>query len=87
MRQIQITIITIRIILRYWANGIYSRFKKAYFQATNKCRTDVPLKTKIGPLTLLDLSPAFLVLGIGISISVLSFLLEIIFADITKYKK
>jgi len=49
-----------------------------YFQATNKCRTDVPPKTRIGSLTLLDLSPAFFILGLGISLSVLSFLLEII---------
>ena len=75
-----------RIVLRYWANGIYSRYKKAHFQATNKCRTDVQPKTRIGSLTLLDLSPAFLILGIGTSLSVLSFLLEIIFARLIGQK-
>ncbi len=52
--------------------------KKSYFPSTQKCRTDVPPETKTRVLTLLDLAPAFLIFGIGLSISLIAFLIEII---------
>lgn len=52
--------------------------KKSYFPSTQKCRTDVPPETKTRVLTLLDLAPAFLIFGIGLSISFIAFLIEII---------
>ncbi len=68
----------IRMTLLFWANGIIAYNQKNYFRGTSQCRTDVPLETRIGSLTLLDLSPAFLILGLGLPLSFLCFLLEII---------
>ena len=50
--------------------------KKKYFPTTDKCRTDVPPETKTRSFTLLDLTAAFFIFGVGISLSVLAFLIE-----------
>jgi len=52
--------------------------KKSYFPSTQKCRTDVPPETQTRALTLLDLAPAFLIFGIGLSLAFLSFLVEVV---------
>lgn len=71
-------------ILRLWANGRIAYDRKSYFHGTGQCRTDDPPKTRIGSLTLLDLSPAFFILGLGVPLSVLFFLLEILAKKVLK---
>ena len=73
----------IRMTLRFWANGIIAHYKNTYFHGASQCRTDVPPKTRIRSLTLIDMSPAFFILGLGILLSSLCFLLEIIVTYIT----
>jgi len=61
---------------RLWSGGLISYFRNKYFPSTDQCRVDAAPDSNCKPLTLVDLSPAFFVLGIGISLSILAFLLE-----------
>jgi len=65
-----------RFFLRMNSAGMFDLYKKKYFPVTKKCRTDIHPETKTRPLTLFDLTFAFLILGIGLSLSCLAFCLE-----------
>jgi len=61
-----------------WASGTVSHMIKEHFPVATKCRTDNPPETNIRTLTLTDLAAAFLILGIGLSLSILAFAIEIL---------
>ena len=63
--------------LRLNAAGVGDFYRKKYFPPTPKCRTDTPPETEAHSLNLFELGSAFLILGIGLSISILAFLMEI----------
>jgi len=60
-----------------WANGMIAYTVK-FVKATDECRVDKPLEAIKRKLTLVDLSPAFLILGVGISLSVFCFIVEML---------
>lgn len=60
-----------------WANGLIAYGRKA-LPSTDECRVDKPLQAKIRTLTLFDLSPAFLILGFGLSLSLFCFVMEML---------
>lgn len=68
----------ISFILRMWASGTVSHMEREHFPVATKCRTDNPPETNIRTLTLTDLAAAFLILGIGLSLSILAFAIEIL---------
>lgn len=43
-----------------------------------KCRTDIPPETKIRSLSLTDMTFAFVILGFGLALTAVAFLLEVI---------
>ena len=55
------------------------RLHEQYFKSTDQCRIDKPPETKLRALTLTDVSPAFAIFGIGLLLSSLSLLVEIMF--------
>ena len=59
------------------ASGIVALYKQRHMPITNQCNTDVPPETKTRSLNLTDLAPAFLILGIGLSLSIVAFSVEI----------
>ncbi len=65
-----------RFILRMWACGVVSLYKHRYFPSTDQCRTDTPPQTKTRPIKFIDLLPPFFILGLGLSLSILSFAIE-----------
>lgn len=58
-----------------WANGMVEYGRK-FFKSTNECRLETKPKAKTRTLTLFDLSAAFFILGIGISLSAFASLLN-----------
>jgi len=60
-----------------WANGMID-YMTIFLKASGECRVDKPLEAITRNLTLFDLSPAFLILGVGISLSVSCFVVEIL---------
>ncbi len=60
-----------------WANGMIIRLRDQFFKSTDQCRIDKPPETKKRPLTLNDLSAAFFILGVGLSLSTFCFIIEI----------
>jgi len=60
-----------------WDNGMIEYGRRA-FKSTNECRVDNPPKTRIRTLTLFDLSSAFFILGVGLSLSAFCFFMEIL---------
>ena len=67
----------IRAQLLMWANGLITYGRRA-FLPTNECRVHKPLEARTRTLTLFDLSPAFLILGFGLSLSTFCFAMEIL---------
>ena len=63
-------------MLRLQSSGIIALYKLRHMPSTDECNTDVPPETKTRSLNLTDLAPAFLILGIGLSLSTLEFLIE-----------
>ncbi len=59
-----------------WACGIVALYKERYFPSADQCRTDVPPKTNTGPLKLVDLTGPFFLLGLGLSLSIMIFIIE-----------
>jgi len=51
---------------------------KKDWKTTDRCRVDKPPKSKTRVLTLTDLSPAFLILGVGFSLSGFGFAMEVL---------
>ena len=67
-------------------NGIISYFKSAYFPPSGQCRVSgnrKSTKSKRHSLNFSELTVAFLMLGVGLSMASLAFLIEAIFG----YKK
>lgn len=63
-----------------WQMGYVGYITRKYFPVTQKCRVDIPPKGKTSSLKLADVFGAFALLGIGTGISILVFLIELIFA-------
>lgn len=61
-----------------WASGTISHMMREHFPVATNCRTDHPPETNKRPLTLTELAAAFLLLGFGLSVSVLAFAVEIL---------
>ena len=61
------------------AAGIVEHLKKKHIPPNDKCRTDAPHPTtKNKPFSLRERVSAFLIWGIGICLSILAFIFEII---------
>jgi len=60
-----------------WANGMIE-YTIRFFKSSGECRVDNLLEAITRKLTLVDLSPAFFILGVGISLSAFCFVLEIL---------
>lgn len=67
-----------RFVLRIHASGIVALYKLRHLPSTNQCGTDNPPETKIGALDFVDLVAAFFILGVGMLLSVLAFIAEIL---------
>ena len=61
-----------------WANGVVIYLHDQYFKPTDQCRIDKPAETEKRALTLTDFTPAFAILGVGISLSAFCFVIEIL---------
>ena len=68
----------LRFILRMWASGTISYIKGNHFPVASKCRTDNPPESNTRSLTLTDLAAPFFILGVGLSISIVAFIFEIL---------
>ncbi len=64
--------------LLLWANGLVDYGRRTFKLTANECRVDKPLEAKTRTLTLLDLSAAFFILGVGLSLSLFCFVVEIL---------
>jgi hypothetical protein len=60
---------------RFWEYGILEKIQKYYQPPIDKCLLR-PVKPKMAVLSLVDLSSAFLILGIGLGTAILVFILE-----------
>ena len=60
---------------RFWEYGIMEKIRKNYRPNIDKCLIR-PVKPKMTVLSLVDLSSAFLILGIGLGTAILVFFLE-----------
>ena len=74
----EIIVVINRAVLRLWDNGMMHRLKVQLYKATHQCSVDKPPETKTRALTLTDFSPAFAILGMGLSLSMFSFVVELI---------
>ena len=64
---------------QYWVNELTPKADKCF--ATKKNEKSV----KLVPIHLYDLISAFLILGIGLGLAILCFLLEIVYVRIKRY--
>ena len=60
-----------------WDNGMIN-YMVRFFKASDEFRVDKPLEAITRKLTLVDLLPAFLILGVGILLSSLCFVVELL---------
>jgi len=60
------------------AAGIVAHNKNKFFPSSRQCRTDVSSENSKRPLTLFDLTAPFLIVGVGLSLSILAFLIEVV---------
>jgi hypothetical protein len=68
-------------LMRYWINTQPTIPKADQCFADNKRRI-----SRLSPIQLSDLTSAFLILGIGVGLATLSFLLELIHSKLKRYK-
>lgn len=62
-----------------WDAGFFAYFKQKYIpEIPFECRTDVEQEKETKAFSLIDLSAAFLILGGGLSLGILTFMLEYI---------
>jgi len=62
-----------------YASGIIAYSREEYSsKSKDECRVDKPTETKKTALTLIHLSPAFLILGVGFLLSILCFIFEML---------
>lgn len=59
------------------AGGLVEHLRQQYFSVTPQCRADVPAKTNVQAIKLVHLAVSFVILGIGLSLSTLAFLIEV----------
>ena len=59
-----------------WDHGFLDHRRKT-FKSPSECRVDKPLGTKTRTLTLFDLSEAFFIFGVGLSLSAFCFFVEL----------
>lgn len=65
--------------MQLWENGITIYMKRKYFPTTDSCKvSDVKQQKKLAPWKLIDLSPAFFILGAGLSLATIVFIFELI---------
>lgn len=67
-----------RVILRLWGSGIVNYMISQAVDSTKQCRVDDKPKTKVQVLKLVDLAAVFVLIGLGLTLSVLVFIFEII---------
>lgn len=72
-------------IQRLRQNGLMSRFESSYSKSIDKCLAVKGDRPKNSKLTLYDLSSGFFVLGLGYSISLLVFIVELLVSS-RRYK-
>ena len=60
-------------------NGIIYYLKEKYFPKSGQCRVDADTGSKAAAMNLNELAIAFVMLGLGLALSVVAFLLEMIF--------
>ena len=61
---------------KFWENGILNHLFAKFTPKIDKCMVDKSDPPKLSPLKLIDLSSAFLILGIGYGLSLVAFLFE-----------
>ena len=66
-------------LMRFWVNNLIPKAYECF--ADNKRRV-----ARLSPIQLSDLTSAFLILGIGVGLATLSFLLELVFFKLQLYK-
>ena len=59
--------------------GYFIHVRNMYFPVVNRCRADVKPEGKMTAFNLTDFASAFVWLGLGIGVSILTLILEIIF--------
>lgn len=60
-----------------WDSGFFAYFKQKYIpQIPFECRTDVEQEKETKAFSLTDFSAAFLILGGGLSLGILAFIIE-----------
>ena len=67
-----------RIVLKFSASGLISKFKNDNFPTVKKCRVDADQDTTVKPLRIKELQVTFFLLGIGLSFSIFAFLCELV---------
>ena len=69
-------------ILDAWEFGLVDHWVNEgfYIPGTDKCFDNKPKKARDVPINLVDLTGAFLILGIGLGLAILNFLIELIVA-------
>ena len=60
------------------SNGFNEQWLKKYFPKSDKCRADVKPKTIVEALKLSELSVMFVMLGLGLALSIAAFVAELI---------
>ena len=70
--------------MRFWDHGYVSFWRNKYAPIVPECRVDLPAESKMKPMTLNDLAAAFLILGVGLTLSCLLFLIERIYHKVFK---
>lgn len=59
-----------------WESGTLNQIYKSHHPPPSKCRVDYRPRASNAPLTLLDLSSAFVLWGVGLSLSIIVFAVE-----------
>lgn len=77
---------TYRVFQRINAAGIIKLYTAKHFPSTKNCRTDVPPQSKTHSFTLVEFTAAFFILGVGLTLSLLAFLAEVISKYLTTAK-
>ena len=72
---------------QFWENGIMDRMFAKFTPKIDKCMVDKKEPPKLSPLKLVDLSSAFVILGIGCGLSLVAFLFEMCMASLQRSRK
>ena len=69
-----------RFAMKLSENGLVAHLKKKYIPPSDQCRVDKIPDAKLEAVKLNELTIVYLILGVGLTLSILSFLLEIVIA-------